>query len=191
MPGSARMYPETDVPPIKVTKKLIKGVKDSLPDHPDDVADKLNKLLNPELASQMMNSEKLKLFFDIVKEGIDTALTATTLLFTEPEIKKRFASDTNIPDEIYKEVLWLYNEGKISKGVIFDVLHDYTMNPRNLIEILGDFKQIGEEEVRQLIEKIIKEKPGLNFAAYMGIVMQELRGRVDGGIIAKILKSLL
>lgn len=191
MPGSARMYPETDVPPIKVTKKLIKEVENSLPDHPDDVADKLNKLLNPELASQMMHSEKLNLFFDIVKEGIDTVLAATTLLLTEPEIKKRFSLDASIPDEIYKEVLWLYNEGKIPKSAIFDVLHDYTENPRNLIEVLEDFKQIGEEEVRKVIEKIITEKPGLNFAAYMGLVMKELRGRVDGSVIAKILKSLL
>ena len=191
MPGSARMYPETDVPPIPVTNKILKRIEKSLPKHPDEVAGKLNKLLNSELASQMLRSDKLELFLKIIKRSINPVVVATTILSTEPELKTRFSIKTEIPDEIYEEILWLHSEGKVPKTAIFEVLLEYAKNPRDLIQILEDFKQVGEEELIEIIKKIIQKKPGLNFSAYMGLVMKELRGRVDGGTIARILKSLL
>jgi hypothetical protein len=47
-------------------------------------------------------------------------------------------------------------------------------------------------DVEEKILKIIKEKPGLNPNAYMGLVMKEMKGAISGqeamGIIRKLLK---
>jgi len=34
-PGSARMYPETDIPPIRITSELVEKAKTLIPEHPD------------------------------------------------------------------------------------------------------------------------------------------------------------
>src|SRR6267143_5511749 len=35
LPGKARMYPETDVPPIRVTRERLDRIREHLPERPD------------------------------------------------------------------------------------------------------------------------------------------------------------
>ncbi|MEM2119371.1 MAG: Glu-tRNA(Gln) amidotransferase subunit GatE, partial [Candidatus Bathyarchaeia archaeon] len=58
-PGAARMYPETDIPPVQVTKEMLEDVKSRLPELPEQ---KLNRImkeygLNQKLAKQLLDSE--------------------------------------------------------------------------------------------------------------------------------------
>jgi uncharacterized protein YqeY len=39
--------------------------------------------------------------------------------------------------------------------------------------------------------KIIKDKPGLNANAYMGLVMKEFKGKVDGKVAMQIINKFL
>jgi Glu-tRNA(Gln) amidotransferase subunit E-like FAD-binding protein len=141
MPGSARMYPETDVRSIPITKKLVADAGRSLPDHPEAVAEKLSSMLNPELAGQMLHSSRLALFNEISKKADPTAV-ASTLLSAESEIKKRFGLETKIPDQVFKDVLWLHGESKIPKSAIMEILAEYSKEPRDIMKIIQKFKQV-------------------------------------------------
>jgi len=53
LPGSARMYPETDLPLLHITKKMVDGVKKSLP--------KMKQELKSELEKEGVSQEMIKL----------------------------------------------------------------------------------------------------------------------------------
>jgi Glu-tRNA(Gln) amidotransferase subunit E-like FAD-binding protein len=190
MPGSARMYPETDVPSIPITKKLLDEVRKSLPEHPDAVAERLSSTLNPELAGQMLHSDKLVLFNEIAKKA-DPTVVASTLLSAESEIRKRFGLETEIPDHVFKDVLWLYGESKIPKSAIMEILAEYTKDPRDIMEIMQRFKQVEGPDLEKKVKKIVRSKPGLSFAAYMGLAMKEFRGKADGKLLAELIRKEL
>ena len=46
-------------------------------------------------------------------------------------------------------------------------------------------------EIEEKFLKIIEEKPGLNANAYMGLVMKEFKGKIDGKIAMEIIKKLV
>jgi Glu-tRNA(Gln) amidotransferase subunit E-like FAD-binding protein len=190
MPGSARMYPETDVRSIPITKKLVADAGRSLPDHPEAVAEKLSSMLNPELAGQMLHSSRLALFNEISKKADPTAV-ASTLLSAESEIKKRFGLETKIPDQVFKDVLWLHGESKIPKSAIMEILAEYSKEPRDIMKIIQKFKQVEGPGLEKKVKKIVKSKPGLSFAAYMGLAMKEFRGKVDGKLLAEMIRKEL
>ena len=39
--------------------------------------------------------------------------------------------------------------------------------------------------------KLIKDKPGLSEKAYMGLVMKEFRGKIDGKTASRIIERLM
>ncbi len=45
------------------------------------------------------------------------------------------------------------------------------------------------EDIEDYIKKIVKEKPGLSVNAYMGLVMQKFKGKVNGKEIIEILRK--
>ena len=64
------------------------------------------------------------------------------------------------------------------------------------IEILDEFMpaQLSEEEVREKVSAIVdglSDEQKENFGMTMGMVMKELNGKADGGLISKVLKELL
>lgn len=60
------------------------------------------------------------------------------------------------------------------------------------IEIVKSYlpKELGDEEIRNIVEKIVKEK-GNNFGAVMGETMKIVAGKASGDVVAKIVKELL
>jgi uncharacterized protein len=64
------------------------------------------------------------------------------------------------------------------------------------IVILDEFMpaQLSEEEVREKVSAIVdglSDDQKENFGMTMGMVMKELNGKADGGLISKVLKELL
>lgn len=60
------------------------------------------------------------------------------------------------------------------------------------LEILGGYlpQQIGEQEIREKIEKIKKDNPQADFGMLMKLAMGELKGKADGNIIARLVREL-
>jgi Glu-tRNA(Gln) amidotransferase subunit E-like FAD-binding protein len=45
-----------------------------------------------------------------------------------------------------------------------------------------------EREIEEKVLDIVKRKPGLSVNAYMGLLMKELKGRVDGKMLMELIK---
>jgi len=184
MPGASRMYPESDLEPIPITKQLLSKIK--LPELLTEKAIRLEKeyKLNPEIAKLL---SKNSLFPSLVKKfpNIKPLFIAKTLVLTPKEIKKRFELNiSKIKDKHFEEILTYYNEDKISKEAVQELLIDVCKGKKLNISKYKT-SSISEKEIK----KIITENKGLSFNAYMGLVLKKYK--TDASEVAKILKKLL
>jgi Glu-tRNA(Gln) amidotransferase subunit E-like FAD-binding protein len=185
MPGAARMYPETDISPIKITKERLKSIK-----IPELIEDKINDLIkkydiDKGLAKELVYNNNFGCYINKFK-NIEPKLIAHILINTPKEIKTRFNLDINkLDDKDFEEILTYLNKRIINKEVVIDLLIDKIKGKK--IDI-SKFKTISDKELEEEIKKITEEKKGLSIGAYMGLIMAKYRGKVDGKKVMEILK---
>jgi len=205
-PGAARMYPETDIPPVVVTKELIDKLKATLPEPPDVKYERYIKVygLSSELAKEILKSYWLDLFDKLIKEfygKVPATLIASTLVNTLKYLKSEGVPVENLTDEVFEEVFRVYAEGSIAKEAIPEILAWMAKNPERSIEeaikALG-IKKVSLSDVEKIIESIIQDnidnirsRGEKAFKYTMGLVMRQLRGKVDGRLVAGIVKKKL
>jgi Glu-tRNA(Gln) amidotransferase subunit E-like FAD-binding protein len=183
MPGSARMYPETDLPILHVHLDLINEAKKSLPKLRTETKEELEKEgLNEDMIKLLFKLDKVEEFKELTNIVKNPQLVAKVLLIFPREIagkKKIYFEEVleKIEDHI-PEVLRLVNTGKISQSDIKDVLFNLTEGKTLEEAVKIEKAEVGD--VEEKIRKIIKSKPGLSENAYMGLVMQEFKGKISG-----------
>ena len=187
MPGAARMYPETDVMPLRVDVSKIK-----LSELIEEKTKRLEKLgLGKDLANLISKSDKIDMFEAFVKKfkNIKPAFIAETLVPTLKEISRKFGIDTDsLTEAEFEEVFAALDKGQIPKNVVMQILMDYAQDK---FESMDKYAGAAEKDIEKEIEKIVKQKPGLSIGAYMGIVMGKYKGQVDGKKVMEILKKLI
>ena len=190
MPGADRLYPETDVIPVKIERNHIENLRKKLPKllkHREEEFE--NKYsLKKELAKEVIRNKNFELF---VKKfnNIHPSTIAHTLINIPKEIKTRFKHDiSKLKDEHFEEVLDYLNKGKIAKEALIDLLIKKIKNKK--ID-LKEFTAVSDKDLENEIKEIIKQNPGLSIGAYMGIIMGKHRGKVDGKKVMELLKKYI
>ncbi|MEM2975006.1 MAG: Glu-tRNA(Gln) amidotransferase subunit GatE [Candidatus Bathyarchaeia archaeon] len=203
-PGAARMYPETDVPPIRVSEEYVESLRRCLPELPERKLERLMKEygLNEKLAKQVLDSEFGGLFELIVKEsGVSATTVAVVLTETLKALKRDGIEVENVTDEHFRELFRLIGEGVVAKEAIADVLvwlskHEGS-SVKEAIESLG-LGMISEAELEKLVnallaqnKELIKQKGEGAFGVLMGLIMKQYRGRVRAEVASELLKKKL
>jgi glutamyl-tRNA(Gln) amidotransferase subunit E len=190
LPGAARMYPETDVLPVRITAAFLEGlaVPELLIAKADRFAGELG--LDPALARQAAFSERLPLFETAVSEGIKPTIAARMLLATLRELRRDGVAVDRLSDADLLLVLHM------AKEVIPEVLAAIAGGAAVGEAIARIAPPIAEDELRSLIRRILLERRdfvrerGMGAVGpVMGVVMKEVRGRADGKVISDLLKS--
>ncbi len=188
MPGAARMYPETDVVPVKIKKDRLDKLSSV-----ELISDKTEKLvedhsITEDLANGLAKIGKLEVFEGFVKrfKNIKPAFIASTLVSTVKEIGRKYEVDVDkLTDKQFEEIFSYLDDAKISKDVVIDVLIDYAKGEFSL----DKYASASDKDIESEIKKIVEGKPGLRVGAYMGMVMAKFKGKVDGKIAMDILKK--
>ena len=187
LPGAARLYPETDILPVRIDKNYINELKKSLPKLLTEKVDEFSKKyeITKELARELVDNE---FFVSLAKKfDIEPSIIANTLISIPKEIKTRFNLDSSIlKNKDFEEVLNYLNQDKIAKEAIIELLVKKIKNEK---VNLKEFESISEKDLEKEIKKLIEEKPGLSISAYMGLVMAKYRGKVDGKRVMEIVKK--
>ena len=194
LPGAARMYPETDVPPIRITEDLLNV---EIPELIEDRAKRYVKEygISYDLAYEIADSKYYKLFEEFSKK-IPPTVVAKVIHMIPSDLRKDGYNVDVLEERHFKITLELIAEGKIAKEGAEQVLKIFCENPNaNVEEILKFFKT---EDLDKFIEKIVNEKIELikergehAFKPLMGLVMKEFRGKVDGKIVAEKLMNAI
>nr|WP_236953763.1 Glu-tRNA(Gln) amidotransferase subunit GatE [Methanopyrus sp. SNP6] len=201
-PGAARMYPETDIPPVVIDEDRVKELAEKLPEKPWERKERLTEEygLGEELVEQMFEHGVVDEFEKIVEEtGAEPKVAAATLVNTIPRLEKDGYPVDNLTIDHVKDVLKLYAEGTIAKSGIEELLGalaaDPDSDPEELAEELG-IVMVSEEEIEEVVEEAIRrykdeirERGMAVMGKIMGEVMEVLRGRADGKRVSELVRE--
>ena len=203
-PGSARMYPETDIPPQPIKSELIEEVKLKLPEPADKKLSRLIKqyTLNDKLAKQLLDSEYLPVFEEAAKTtGVQASTVAAFLTETIKALKREGIHTHHVSDEQLMVIFKAVGAGELAKEAISDVFSWLAKNEDKTVQdataALG-LKMFTEADLAPVIDRIVLankaqiEKLGKNaFGVLMGAAMKEVRGKASPDLVSKLLRERL
>lgn len=200
LPGKARMYPETDVPPILIDEKVLESIKLNLPEMPEVKATRLVREfgISKEQADSLMKSGFEDEFELMASQFGNPQVVARIYLNDFPELEKLGQDPSRLGLESMKALLESLRSGKFAKEAIPQILASVLENGHTIdraVEALG-METIDLESVREACERLVQqrkkfilERGEASLGAVMGIAMKELRGRVDGKVLSGILSE--
>jgi len=198
LPGAARMYPETDIPPIPIDRKMVQRIKKHLPESWIKKLKRFEKKLNlsEELAKQIIRSDYLDLFEKIVKKyRVNPSVAANLFVSTLKDLKKRENIEVEkLEDEDFEELFSLLKERKVMKEAIPEVLKYKVEHPDEPIIVgvkkLG-LQAISDDELMMIVKEVIDKNKGAPEGKIIGFIMSRARGRVKSENVVRIVKRLL
>jgi len=199
-PGASRMYPETDIPPIIVTKKELEDAKKNIPKSWDDSLNDLQKKydLNLQLAEQIFDSSYLEIFEKTSeKTSILPTFIASILCSTITNLERNGLNSQLLKNEEITKTFEFLEKGKITKESIEIIFENIMSGKSKTIEDAiknTSIETINKEEFEKVIEniivnnkEIIQNQKERAISSLMGIAMKELRGKVSGEMVNALL----
>ncbi len=195
MPGAARMYPETDLPILKVSREMINEAKKNLPELLADIEKELSgKGLNPDMIKLLFKQNKMEEFKELLNVVDNPSLVAKIMLMYPREIAskgnmKMEEIEQKLTIDVLSEILVNLKKNKINENEIKDIIGRVARG-EGIQQVLSSEKT-DMNNVEERIKKILNEKPGLSEHAYMGIVMSEFKGKANGKEVMEIIKKYI
>ncbi|WP_254537986.1 Glu-tRNA(Gln) amidotransferase subunit GatE [Halomarina litorea] len=196
LPGAARMYPETDVPPVELDMTEVET--------PELLTEKVARYaaeygLDEGLAEQVAYGRRMPVFEAAVDRGVDATLAAGTVESTVTELRRDDVPVGNLREEHFLAVLDRVESGDLAKEGVGEVLRVLAENPHLSAEEAAEEAGLGgvdDEEVRATIVEVVErneeqvEEQGMGaFSALMGEAMGALRGKADGEVVSSVLRE--
>jgi len=199
-PGAARMYPETDIPPIIISNEELENAKKNIPKSWDESLLELQKkyTLNPQLSEQIFDSRYIELFEKIVgKVKINPTFIVSILCSTITSFERNGLNSKLLKNEEIEKSFQLLDEGKIAKEsieIIFEnIMAGKSQSTQEAMKN-ASIETVNESEVEEIIKKIVennqeivKNQKERAVGPLMGIAMKELRGKASGELVNNLL----
>ena len=187
LPGADRMYPDTDLPPKRIPKERIDKIKSVLPEPVWNREKWYKELKIPaDVINELSVSHFADLFKYVVTElKIDPILASIALIQYPKRLKKKNRNPELLTIDVMKKIFKALNEEKIVKDGVIHVMENYLITGR--LETDQVFEPAGNEEILFAKEQSVFEmenikllKPENKQELLFGMVMDKLRGRVNG-----------
>ncbi|MBP1985692.1 Glu-tRNA(Gln) amidotransferase subunit GatE [Halolamina salifodinae] len=196
LPGAARMYPETDVPPVEPDPSEVE-TPELLTERVKRYAEELG--LDEGLAEQVAYGRRMVLFEEAVEAGVDPTFAASTLESTLTELSREGVDVESIRDDALLGTLLLVEEGELPKEGVNPVLTALAEDPELTPEAAMEEEGVGgvsEGEVREAVQEVVErnaeqvEAEGMGaFSGLMGECMGALRGQAGGDLVSEVLRE--
>ncbi|HLF53760.1 MAG TPA: Glu-tRNA(Gln) amidotransferase subunit GatE [Candidatus Nanoarchaeia archaeon] len=194
MPGQARMYPETDLPLLKISRDKINSLKKKLPKMKHEIRDELRKKgVSEELINLVIeNLDEFNVLIRVYDK--DANLIAKMIALWPQEfaskLKKKIEDvKKSLNEKNLESVLENLKDGKISEGDVKGILLRVASGEK--IENALKVEKMGDDELERQISEIVNGKKGLRANAYMGMVIQKLGASVDKRKAMEILRKMV
>ncbi|HIH01581.1 TPA: Glu-tRNA(Gln) amidotransferase subunit GatE [Thermoplasmata archaeon] len=199
LPGKDRMYPETDVRPIRVDGEVLETIRLNMPELPEETVDRFVRefALSKDQADALMGAGFDDEFELLAKSLGNPQVVARIYLHAFPELEKAALSTAGLDVELLRDLMTRFNEGAFAKEAIPELLawlvRNGSRDVSTAMEKSGvgvvsgeDLEAVCERVIRER-EKFIRERGEASLGPLMGVVMKELRGKVDGKVISEVL----
>jgi glutamyl-tRNA(Gln) amidotransferase subunit E len=196
LPGAARMYPETDVPPVEPDPGEVEV--------PELLTEKATRYeaeygLDPAVAEQVAYGQRWNLFEQGVAMGVDATLAAETVESTVTELRRDDVPVEHLADRQFLETFELLADGELATEGVGDLLATLAERPELSAVEAAEQEGLGsaaEDEVREAVVAVVERngdqvaEEGMGaFSGLMGECMGELRGQADGDLVSDVLRE--
>ena len=199
-PGAARMYPETDIPPVIISNDELENAKKNIPKSWDESLLELQKKyeLNPQLSEQIFDSRYIELFEKIVEKiKINPTFVASILCSLITNLERSGLNSKLLKNEDIEKSFQLLDSGEIAKESI-EIIFESIMagKSQSTLDAMknSSIEAVKESDVEEIIKKIvennqeiIKNQKERAIRPLMGIAMKELRGKASGELVNNLL----
>ncbi len=199
-PGAARMYPETDIPPILISKKELEDARKNIPKSWDESIKDLQTRyeINEQLAEQIFDSRYIELFEKIVeKTKINTMFVASILCSTITNLERNGLNANLLQNDDIVKTFELLDIGKITKESIEMIFENIMAGKVKTTEEAiknTSIEVVNESDLEKIIveivetnQEIVKNQKERAVGPLMGIAMKKLRGKASGEMINNLL----
>jgi len=195
MPGKARMYPETDLPLLKIGREKTNEIRKILPKMKQEMRDELKKIgLSDELIGLVLdgNLEEFEHLMNIYDK--DANLVAKMVVLWRNEFATKLKKSSEEVKEILNErvlerVLESLKEGKINEGDVKKIFEKVISG--GLLDDALKVEKISDDDLEAEISKIVREKQGMRENAIMGMVMVKFKGKLDARKAMELIKKVI
>ena len=197
LPGADRMYPDTDLPPQKITKEKLDELRTNIPEQFWVRENWYKELGIPKDTIRPLSVSK---FADLFKKAVNewkiNPTTAAVALVQYPKRLKKLGYDPGlITVEMMEEILKNYKTGLLTRWGMFIALKKSLQHGKFYPELLP--KPILEDELKNIIKKKQKELNGIKLHndekrknVLMGLVMNEVKMNVEGKSIKEKIETM-
>lgn len=198
LPGSARMYPETDVPPIQIKEEEIEEIRQDLPETIEEKEQRYSEEIGEQLAEQITHSKELQKYEELKTELEDHKTLANTLANTLPKLESDNLNTAMLSASDIRKVLQDYESGEIGKGDIEKIFANFIKEDKPIGSVIEGYmdQKTDESEIRETVKQVIEDNQEMienqgerAQGALMGMVMSQVNA--EGGQVSQILQEEL
>ncbi len=196
MPGAARMYPETDVPVIPITEKLVSETRKALPELLEKKVERISKKYNmkKEVAEEVALSPYFGLFEEFAKRGIVApSVVASALTAHISALRREGVPVENLSEEKLRGIFIALEDNRFAKEAVPGIIKASCESGDSLDKLMA--KMGGALDLDKIVDEVFAGKPELvkekSFKPLMGLVMEKVRGKVDGRLVSEAVKKRL
>ncbi|MFP4038196.1 MAG: Glu-tRNA(Gln) amidotransferase subunit GatE [Candidatus Nanohaloarchaea archaeon] len=191
LPGAARMYPETDIPPVRITEERVEEIDSNLPETLEEKQERLSGEIGEQLAEQLVNSKRIGLF-NSFEDSIDRKNLANYIVNTLPRLE---SEGLELQERDAENILEAYSENRIEKPHLEKASKLAAEGSDDPVEEVLE-SQASEEEIEEAVREVVDENKDMIEEQGMraqGALMGEVLGKVDadGSRVSEVLQSIL
>ncbi|HOO15479.1 MAG TPA: Glu-tRNA(Gln) amidotransferase subunit GatE [Phycisphaerae bacterium] len=209
LPGAARMYPDTDLPPLAISAQRVARIRAGLPERVWNREQRLRELGVPgDTLVPLLTSRHGELFFRLVRDLKVDAKLAAVVLVQRLKAWRRAGLDVNdLSDADIYAAFEAYANRRLTREGLLDVLEyvlgnhfapcDSAARVQAAMNALG-YGHVAEGDPSALVSSTVDGLDSSKFADAgdmqryaMGVLMRDLRGRVDGRRVAELVSAAL
>lgn len=186
LPGADRMYPDTDLPPKKITQERLDKIKMNLPEYYWDRENWYRELKIPaDVIPGLAISKFASLFKKLVLDWKINPVLASVALIQYPKrlLRKNLRIDL-LTEEVMTEIFKAYKDGLIYKEGILVAMELVAKNNKDFMEYFKP--EVAKTDLKNYMDKSISElgkieihNPDNKKTVLFGLLMNKLRGKAD------------
>ena len=191
LPGAARMYPETDIPPVRITDERIEEIDENLPETLEEKRERLKDEIGEQLADQLVNSRKIGLF-NKFEDSVDRKDLANYVVNTLPRLE---SEGLEVEQQDAEKIIEAYSEEELEKGQMEKASKLAAEGEEDPVEEVLD-SQASEDEIEEAVREVVEENEEMIEEQGMraqGALMGEVLGKIDaeGSRVSNVLQKVL
>jgi len=182
LPGPNRMYPDTDMPPIAITQKMIDRIESSLPLRPWERVEKYVSAGIPSESARQMSISEMRFTFDeaVLKSDYSPRILMHFFLSTLPHLRNS-GKVRKLPSEKILEVISEASKRNLPIEASAYILERTCGNGNEEIEsVLSNLKIPGREELEDAVNDLMVSLDEIEPDLLDRFLTGEVRNRFDG-----------